>query len=153
MSGEGTVVLMPTNYGRTTRGRRATLWADDFKRERPRQHLTVLGALLAVLSGLLLSGCARPQLSRPPRPVSEAPGQKTEEDVRLERSAAVSRLHLVSRLRVGSSEKEVSEIMGESFLRAEADSFAQRHPFRELLPQLDPERVIEWKSPLLQEDG
>jgi len=60
---------------------------------------------------------------------------------------------LFDQLRIGMSEHQVASTVEPAFYRVETDTFLGKYPFRDLLPEVNPRVVTEWRTSQVQPDG
>jgi hypothetical protein len=106
--------------------------------------LRVSAVVVVTLSLILFSGCARKKVLRITHSTSSiAPAT----------SGATNMHRLFDQLSSGMTEQEVASVVASVFYQVETKTFLDKHPFRDLLPEVNARAVTEWRTSHVQPDG
>ena len=110
----------------------------------PWLRTTVLAAV--TLSLVLFSGCAQKKVPQ----ITHAAFSTTPTVVT---GGSTNMYRLFGQLRIGMSEHQIASTVEPAFYRTETDTFLGKYPFRDLLPEVAPRVVTEWRTSQVQPDG
>ena len=106
----------------------------------------IMGCLL-ILCAVMLGGCGR---KRPASLTHQAVPMPKHGDLGVDSPS----WHAVfNRIRLGASEQELAAIMDSEFYQAATNTFLFKYPFQNLLPDVNPSVVTEWRTTALRPDG